>query len=195
MTQRRLTRSDILPMDVYGAERRERRKGLIALKATRRLEIGPFAVMHFECFETMWAQVHEMLYVEKGGEAQIEGELAAYNSLIPDGHELVATLMFEIEDPARRHRLLSAMGGVERTVTLSFADQVIRAVPEEDVDRTTADGKTSSVHFLHFPFTPDLIKTFQAPEAVVTAGIGHANYGHLAILSETVRNALAKDFL
>ena len=84
----------------YAAIRSEQRKRITEIKRHRRLEVGPFATFYFENYETMRHQVQEMLHIEKGGDAQIEDELAAYNPLIPQGKELVATVMFEIDDPA-----------------------------------------------------------------------------------------------
>ncbi|MEE8204072.1 MAG: DUF3501 family protein, partial [Alphaproteobacteria bacterium] len=148
-----ITRADILPMSDFAAERRERRREISEIKKNRRVEIGPHAALYFENYDTMWWQVHEMLFIEKGGEAQIDDELRAYNPLVPKGDELVATLMFEIDDRERRERLLSRLGGVENAVTLSFAGETVSAVAEDDVERSTAEGRASSVHFLHFPFT------------------------------------------
>ena len=83
------------------------------IKKNRRLEVGPFATFYFESYDTMLHQVHEMLFIEKGGAEQLPDELAAYNPLIPQGSELVATVMFEIDDPVRRARVLGMLGGVE----------------------------------------------------------------------------------
>jgi hypothetical protein len=156
--------------------------------------VGPDATFYFESYDTMWHQVHEMLYIEKGGEEQVADELRAYNPLIPQGNELVATLMFEIDDPVRRAALLARLGGVEETVTMSFAGETIKASAEADVDRTTADGKASSVQFLHFSFTPTQIAKFREPGVKVTLGIDHPAYGHMAVLAAAVKDALAKDF-
>src|SRR3954463_3905067 len=112
-TRRRLPRADILPLDEYAKIRRQRRAEISEVKKWRGVGIGPFATFYFENFDTMWQQVQEMLYIEKGGEAQIEDELAAYNPLIPQGAELVATVMIEIEDAARRGRELAQLGGIE----------------------------------------------------------------------------------
>ncbi|MGB0681062.1 MAG: DUF3501 family protein [Magnetovibrionaceae bacterium] len=188
-----ITRDDILPMDVYAAERIERRRAITAKKKNRRVHIGPDATFYFENYDTMFHQIHEMLFIEKGGDEQIEDELTAYNPLIPNGSELVATLMFEIDDPTRRARLLGSLGGVEETVTLSFADFVVTAEAEEDVDRTSADGKASSVQFLHFPFTAEQAAAFKKPGTKAILGIGHDGYGHMAQLSEDVRTELAAD--
>jgi hypothetical protein len=135
-----------------------------------------------------------MLYIERGGEGQIADELAAYNPLIPNGRELVATLMFEIDEPDRRGRFLDGLGGVEETVTFTVGGHVVRGVPEADVDRTSADGKASSVQFLHFPFTAAQVAAFRAPDARVILGIEHPKYAHMTVLAEAARRALAADF-
>jgi hypothetical protein len=194
MTKHEITRADIMPMEAYATVRRERRRAITELKKNRRLAVGPDATFYFECYDTMWHQVHEMLHIERGGEAQIPDELSAYNPLIPKGGELVATLMFEIDDPVRRAQVLDLLGGVEETVTLNFEGEGVAGVAEEDVDRTTADGKASSVQFLHFPFTAPQIETFRAPGTRVTVAITHPGYDHQAGMAEEVRQALAEDF-
>jgi len=193
-TGRKITRADIMPLEEYSAQRRERRRKVTELKRDRRVAVGPDATFYFESYDTMWHQVHEMLFIEKGGEEQIADELRAYNPLIPNGRELVATLMFEIDDPARRARFLAGLGGVEETVTLRFEGETVAAVPEADVDRTSAEGKASSVQFLHFPFTPGQVEKFKRPGAKVTLAVGHEKYGHAAALPESTRRALATDF-
>lgn len=192
--KREITRDDILPMERYGAERAERRKAVTAAKKNRRIEVGPFATFYFENYETMWHQVHEMLFIERGGEEQIADELAAYNPLIPNGRELVATIMFEIDDEVRRRTVLARLGGVEETVTITVDGETVRGVPEADVDRTSAAGKASSVQFIHFPFTAGQIAKFRTPGAQVIVGFGHENYAHMAVMPEAVRAALAEDF-
>lgn len=189
-----ITPADIMPMDDYAAVRAERLKAIGELKKNRRVAVGPDATFYFESYDTMFHQVHEMLFIEKGGDGQIADELSAYNPLIPNGRELVATLMFEIDDPSRRARFLAGLGGVEETVTLAFGGETIKALPERDVDRTTAEGKASSIQFLHFPFTDAQAEKFRRPGAQVTLGIGHAKYGHTAVLPEDVRVAVAGDF-
>ena len=193
--KREVKRNDIMPMAEYGSLRVPRRKEVSEIKRDRRICVGPDAIFHFECYETVFYQIHEMLWIEKGGEEQIEGELAAYNPLIPNGKELVATLMFEIEDPNRRHKVLSQLGGVQEKVFISFDNaSKIFATYEEDVDRTTADGKASSVHFLHFNFTAAQIDQFKNPNVQKSIGISHENYGHIAMMSKNVCAVLAADF-
>lgn len=194
LSTRQITRDDIMPMDAYAAERKERRRAMTEAKKNRRVHLGPDATFYFESFETMWHQIHEMLFIEKGGDEQVADELSAYNPLIPNGDELVATLMFEVDDEDRRAAFLSGLGGVEETVTFEFDGEVVKGVPEEDVDRTNAAGKASSVQFIHFPFTAEQKAKFSKEGAQVVLSIGHPKYGHMARLPEETRAALAADF-
>lgn len=186
--------TDILPMDAYAKVRTERRREIARAKADRRIAVGPDATFYFESYATMLHQVHEMLFVEKGGADQIPGEIAAYDPLVPKGANLSATFMIEIEDPVRRLAMLKRLGGIEETVTLSFAGETVKAVPHDDAERTTADGKTSSVHFFSFPFGAAQIEKFRKVGTEVVLAIRHPNYAHMAILSEATRAELAKDF-
>jgi len=191
---RSLTRDDIMPMSEYEAIRKERRAAITALKRDRRLSVGPYATFYFENFETMWMQVHEMLFIERGGEAQIAGELTAYNPLIPRGKELIATLMLEIADPVQRERALLGLNNIENSIALIVGDTTIAALPiEDEISRTNSDGKTSSVHFVRFPFDDAAVVAFRDPATRTTLGFEHPNYGHLAILPDAIRDALAKD--
>ncbi len=194
MSRHLITRDDIMPMPTYAAERAERKRRMSEIKRGRRVAVGPDATFYFESYDTMWHQIHEMLLIERGGEAQIEGELEAYNPLVPKGAELVATLMFEIEDAARRAELLGRLGGVEETVSLALGDDTVRAEAEADLDRTNAAGKASAVQFVRFAFSADRIARFREPKARIVLAIDHPAYAHMAVLPETVRRALAEDF-
>ena len=194
MAKTEITAADIMPLDEYAKVRTARRRAVTEMKKDRRLAVGPDATFYFENYDTMWHQIHEMLFIEKGGAEQVADELAAYNPLVPGGSELVATLMFEIDDPLRRAAFLAGLGGVEETVSLSFEGETVAAVPEADVDRTTADGKASSIQFLHFPFTADQIARFRTPGMRAVLAIGHPDYDHMAALPEPTRAALAGDF-
>ena len=189
-----ITRADLLPISVYERERKERRRKMAAMKTNRRMEVGPFATFYFENYDTMLHQVHEMLAIERGGEEQVQSELDAYNPLVPKGRELVATLMFEIEDPDRRARELSRLGGIEHRIEMSVAGTRVPARQVEDEERTRDDGKTSSVHFLRFAFPPAAIAAFKQPGAEIVVAVAHPNYAHMARLPEPVRAALAGDF-
>jgi hypothetical protein len=192
--KRELTRADIIPIEEYARTRRERRKAVTELKKNRRVEVGPFATFYFENFETMWHQVHEMLFIEKGGEEQIADELRAYNPLVPNGDELVATVMFEIDDDRRRKVTLARLGGIEDKMFLTFAGETVRGKPEADRENTREDdNKASSVQFVHFPMTTAQKAKFRTPGAQVVIGFDHENYGHMAVMPESVREALTPD--
>jgi hypothetical protein len=193
-TKREISRADLLPMADYGRERKALRVDMVAVKKHRRVEVGPVATFYFENYQTMWHQVHEMLFIEKGGEGQIADELAAYNPLIPQGDELVATVMLEIEDPVRRARVLSGLGHIEDHMYLEIAGAKIYAISETDVERTKEDGKTSSVHFVRFKLTPAQIAEFRKEGTRVLLGVDHVNYGHIAVVAEATRAALSVDF-
>lgn len=193
-TRYEISRDDILPMDEYVKIRKSRKQELLPIKKRRRIAVGPFATFYFENYDTMWAQIHEMLYIERGGEEQISDELAAYNPMIPKGRELVATMMLEIEDPIKRDRILHTLGGIEGTVYISVGGKKIYAVAEQEVERTTEAGKTSAIHFLHFPFDDADIEAFKNGDDDILIGIAHENYGHIAVLPADSRAALAEDF-
>ena len=193
-TDHRITPADIVPWETYASERAQRRKTLIPVKKNRRVEVGPYATFYFENFDTMLAQVQEMLHIEKGGEEQVAGELETYNPLIPQGRELIATLMIEVDDPIRRASILKRLAGIEESIYLEVGKERIEATPTEYEDRTTPDGKTSSVHWVRFVFTPAQIAAFKNPETQVILGVAHENYGHMAIVAPAVRTELAKDF-
>ena len=194
MTPRKIVASDIIPLAEYSGQRAERRKRISEIKKNRRLEVGPFATFYFESFDTMLHQIHEMLFIEKGGAEQLADELAAYNPLIPAGAELVATVMFEIDDPIRRARVLATLGGVEHKAFIRVGGEIVRGVAEEDQERSRDDGKASSVQFIRFPFTAAQVEAFRSGEGDVVVGFDHANYGHMAVMPAAVREALGKDF-
>jgi len=191
--KREITRSDILSMDDYAEQRRERRTALVEQKKNRRIAVGPDVMFYFESYDTMWFQIHEMLYIEKGGEEQIVDELAAYNPLIPKGGELVATMMIEIEDEGRRSRTLPTLGHIEDKIVLIVGDEEIQGVPEDDADRTTEDGKTSAVHFIHFSLTPTAAAALSVEGAAAMLAIRHDNYQHMAGIAPAVRQELSSD--
>jgi hypothetical protein len=194
-TGRQLTRADILPLDEYAKIRRQRRRQISEIKLHRRIEVGPYATFYFENLDTMWQQVQEMLYIEKGGEAQLADELEAYNPLIPQGSELVATVMLEIDDPDRRARELMRLGGIEHRAFIEVNGDKIRAEADPTRENTSPEGKASSVQFLRFRFAPAQIEAFRRAGTRVMVGFDHPNYGHIAVLPDPVRAALARDFV
>ena len=190
-----VTKADIIPLEQYSKNRKKFRKEIIEFKKTRRVPVGPYATFYFECYETMLAQIQEMLYIEKGGSDQLKVELNAYNPLIPKGKELVATLMFEIDDVLSRTEFLNKVGGIERNVFIKINDEIIRSISEKDVDRTSSEGKASSVQFIHFNFTDEQINKFKNLSNKVILGINHNLYNHTVEIIENTRKALIADFV
>ena len=192
--KKEIQKSDIMPLDAYIKNRKELRKNIVNFKKNRRVALGPYATFYFESYETMLAQVQEMLYIEKGGDEQLHDELIAYNPLIPNGKELTATLMFEIDNPISRAAFLARVGGIEEMVFMKINGETVKAVPEEDVDRTSAEGKASSVQFIHFNFTDEQIEKFKSSNVDVELGMDHKEYSHTTKLSKENIASLSADF-
>ena len=192
--KKEIVKEDIMSLDVYTKNRKELRKSIVSFKKYRRIALGPYATFYFESYETMLAQVQEMLYIEKGGDEQLKDELTAYNPLIPNGKELTATLMFEIDNPVSRAVFLSKVGGIEEKIFIKIDGEIIKAIPEEDVDRTSAEGKASSVQFIHFKFNDEQIQKFKSNSSGVEIGIDHKEYSHTTKLSSANLSSLSADF-
>ena len=192
--KRLIQKEDIMPLDIYTIQRKDLRKKIVDFKKNRRIPLGPYATFYFESYETMLAQVQEMLYIEKGGDDQLKDELTAYNPLVPNGKELTATLMFEIDNPVSRASFLGKVGGIEEKVYMKVSGDLIKAVPEEDVDRTSAEGKASSVQFIHFKFNDDQINKFKSDSSEIELGIDHNEYSHSTKLTKATVNSLISDF-
>ena len=193
--KREIQKSDIMPLDIYTKQRKGLRKNIVEFKKNRRISLGPYATFYFESYETMLAQVQEMLYIEKGGDEQLKDELTAYNPLIPNGKELIATLMFEIDNPVSRSTFLNKVGGIEQNVFMKVDGEIIKAIPEVDVDRTSADGKASSVQFIHFKFNDKQIEKFKLSSLNVEIGIDHKEYSHTTKLTDGCLESLSEDFI
>ena len=193
--KRQIEKEDLIPVDVYAESRKQIRKDLVEFKKNRRVALGPYATFYFESFETMVAQVQEMLHIEKGGDEQLKDELIAYNPLVPNGKELTATLMFEIDNPISRGVFLGKVGGIEKKIFIKVDNEKVQAVPENDVDRTTAEGKASSVQFIHFKFNDDQITKFKSGNLNIELGIDHKEYTHTTKLTEDNLKSLLADFI
>ena len=193
--KRQIEKEDLLPSDVYTKSRKQIRKDLVEFKKDRRIALGPYATFYFESFETMVAQVQEMLHIEKGGDEQLKDELIAYNPLVPNGKELTATLMFEIDNPISRSAFLGKVGGIEEKIFMKINDEIVKAVPEEDVDRTSAEGKASSVQFIHFKLNDDQVSKFKSDSVTIELGIDHREYTHTTRLAENSIKSLCADFI
>ena len=190
-----IEKKDLISPDIYAKNRKQYRKELVEFKKNRRVALGPYATFYFESFETMLGQVQEMLHIEKGGDEQLKDELNAYNPLVPKGKELVTTLMFEIDDPILRTSFLEKIGGIEEKVYLKIDNERVKSSPEKDVDRTSAEGKASSVQFIHFNFTEEQIIKFKNKEINVEIGSDHNLYNHVSKISDNIRKSLIKDFI
>ena len=193
--KREIQKSDIMPLDIYIKQRKELRKKIVEFKKNRRISLGPYATFYFESYETMLAQVQEMLYIEKGGDEQVKDELIAYNPLIPNGEELIATLMFEIDNPVSRAAFLGKVGGIEEKVFLKIEGEVVKATPEKDVDRTSSEGKASSVQFIHFKLNSQQIEKFKTNSPNIEIGINHNEYSHTTKLNELTIKSLSEDLI
>ncbi|MEP7348917.1 MAG: DUF3501 family protein [Sphingorhabdus sp.] len=193
-SQNIITSDDILPLADYELIRKEKREENILRKRYRQLSVGPYATITFESWDSMWLQVQEMLRIEKGGDSQLVDELEAYNPMVPNGHELTATLMFEIDDEERRKIILSKLGGIEKAIFIDLDGDQISADPEMDVDRTSASGKASAVQFLHFEFSDVQVAKWKSGDGLAMLRIDHPEYGHAAIIDAARRQELSRDF-
>ena len=193
--KREIQKEDIMLLDVYSKNRKKLRKNIINFKKDRRIALGPYATFYFENYETMLAQVQEMLYIEKGGDEQLKDELTAYNPLVPNGKELTATLMFEIDNPVSRAAFLGKVGGIEEKIFMKIDNENVRAVPEQDVDRTSDDGKASSVQFIHFKISDNQIAKFKSGDSIIEIGINHKEYSHTTKLTDQNVKSLSADFI
>ena len=193
--KKQIEKEDLMPAEVYAEKRKTIRKNLVEYKVHRRIALGPYATFYFESFETMVAQVQEMLHIEKGGDEQLKDELIAYNPLVPNGKELTATLMFEIDNPVSRGAFLGKVGGIEKKIFMKIDNETVKAVPENDVDRTSVEGKASSVQFIHFKFNDDQIIKFKSGNVSIELGIDHKEYMHTTKLTEDNVKSLSADFI
>tara|TARA_Y100001936_G_scaffold241224_1_gene276742 strand:+ start:175 stop:768 length:594 start_codon:yes stop_codon:yes gene_type:complete len=192
--KKEIQKEDIIPLNVYVDKRKELRKNIVDFKKNRQIALGPYATFYFESYETILAQVQEMLYIEKGGDEQLEDELSAYNPLIPRGKELTATLMFEIDNPISRAAFLEKIVGIEENIYMKINGEIIKSVPEEYVDRISAEGNASSVQFIHFNFNDDQIEKFKSNNSEIELVIDHKEYAHSTKLSQENIASLSADF-
>ena len=194
MEQKQITPNDIYSRKEYINKRPILRKEIVSRKRKRRVDVGPYVTLYFENRDTIVHQINEMVFIENGGQEQIKEEILAYKSLIPNGRELIATVMVEIDNPLKRAEVLSNMGGFEETFVIKIGDISLQGKAELDVDRTTSDGKASSVQFVHFPFDEEYIKKFKDESVKVELSINHKAYAHSTLLQTETKNELGLDF-
>ncbi|HTP37956.1 MAG TPA: DUF3501 family protein [Steroidobacteraceae bacterium] len=192
---KKLDAADLWSLEQYARERDAFRVAMIERRRRRRLQLGPHCTLSFEDRETIRYQVQEMLRAERIFEgAGIQEELAVYNVLIPDGHNLKATMLIEYQDPAVRARQLVLLRGIERTVWLSVAGhEPVTAIADEDLERDSG-SKTSAVHFLRFELDAARIADLKAG-AALGIGINHPQYlQRVDGIGGALRAALLSDF-
>ncbi len=190
----KITRDDLYSLEEYSEKRPEYRQQIMAHKKNRVLRLGEHATLHFEDRLLMQYQIQEMLRAEKIFDAQgIQEEIDAYNPLIPDGSNWKATFMLEYDDENIRRQRLAELKGIEHTVWVAVNGfEKVNPICNEDLERETED-KTSSVHFMRFELTPDMV-TAVKNGAAISAGIEHQRYEVLIdSVSEGMRNSLAED--
>ena len=190
----KLERKDLWSLEEYAQKRTAFREQVMAHKKNLNLQIGAHVRLLFEDRLSMQYQVQEMLRAERIFEAEsIQDELNTYNALIPDGRNWKATEMIEFSDIAERQKALTRLIGIEDKTWMQVAGyNPVYAIADEDMARENAD-KTSSVHFLRFELTPDMVKALKAGAALNT-GVSHANYNHsLVPVPDALRATLLAD--
>jgi len=194
LAMQKIAHHDLMTLEQYAKARNEFRAKVMAHKKDRQVQIGKNATLYFEDRLTMQYQIQEMLRAERIFEEEaIQDELDAYNPLIPDGTNWKATFMIEFPDLEERRVALERMIGIEDKVWVQVADfSKVYAIADEDLERETGK-KTSSVHFLRFELTPDMIKAVKGG-AALSMGIDHPAYTHSVMpVSEAIRASLAGD--
>ena len=190
----KLTRKDLYSLEQYAEIRDDFRAKVMAHKQNRKVAIGPNMSLYFEDRLTMQYQIQEMLRIEKIFEAAgIEEELATYNPLIPDGSNWKATFMIEYSDVEERKVALARMIGIEDQVWMKVAGNgKAFAIADEDLEREDAT-KTSSVHFLRFELTPEMVSSAKSG-ATVAVGVDHPEFGQqVDAVEQGTRDSLAAD--
>ncbi|NIM71139.1 MAG: DUF3501 family protein [Xanthomonadales bacterium] len=188
-----LTRTDLMSLEQYAAERPAFRQQVLTHKRPRRVAIGPHLNLYFEDRLTIQYQVQEMLRIERIFEADgIEEELEAYNPLIPDGSNLKCTAMLEYQDVAERKRQLALLRGIEDLVWVHVDGfERVYAIANEDLERSNEE-KTSAVHFMRFELTAPMIAALR-DGAALTMGVNHDLYRHQMEVPAETRAALLQD--
>jgi hypothetical protein len=183
-----LTRKDLLSLEEYSSRRQEFKAQVINHKKNRNVSLNEHARLYFEDELTIRYQIQEMLRIEKVFEAEgIQDELDAYNPLIPNGSNLKATFMLEYDDVELRKVELSRLIGVEDQVWLQVEGfKKVYAIADEDLEREN-DDKTSSVHFMRFEFSQEMIKALKQNQSL-SAGCDHLNMPveRIELAAETV---------
>jgi hypothetical protein len=191
---KKLLREDLLSLEQYAADRARLRSEVIAHKQLRNVQVGPNMTWCFEDYTTIRYQVLEMLRAERIFEgAGIQGEIDAYNPLIPDGSNWKVTLLLEFTDPEDRRIALEKLIAVEDRCWIRVSEmERVLAIADEDMERENAD-KTSAVHFLRFELSSSMVQAMKSG-ASLSVGVDHEQYRHLVSpLPAVIRDTLSRD--
>jgi hypothetical protein len=191
---KKLTRQDLMALEQYASERKRLRSEVLAHKQLRNVQVGPNMTWCFEDYTTIRYQVLEMLRAERIFESEgIQGEIDAYNPLIPDGRNWKVTLLLEFPDPQLRRTALEKLIGVEDRCWIRVSEmERVFAIADEDMAREN-DEKTSAVHFLRFELSPSMAEAMKG-DATLSIGVDHEEYRHmLSPLPRPVRDSLRLD--
>jgi hypothetical protein len=191
---KKLLREDLLSLEQYAADRARLRSEVIAHKQLRNVQVGPNMTWCFEDYTTIRYQVLEMLRAERIFEgAGIQGEIDAYNPLIPDGSNWKVTLLLEFTDPEDRRIALEKLIAVEDRCWIRVSEmERVFAIADEDMERENAD-KTSAVHFLRFELSSSMVQAMKSG-ASLSVGVDHEQYRHLVSpLPAVIRDTLSRD--
>jgi hypothetical protein len=190
----KISRDSLMTLEAYAKARKDFRTRVLAHKKHRTIHLGGHVTLVFEDELTVRYQVQEMLRVERIFEAEgIQDELDAYNPLIPDGRNFKATMLIEYEEVNERRAALALLRGIEdRTWVRVEGCAPVYAIADEDLEREN-DEKTSSVHFLRFELTPEMVEALKYGVGL-SAGIDHGHYtASIDPLPAETRAALVAD--
>ena len=193
--QRTITAADMLPLDRIRADPQDKKQEAIARKRLTRVMSARTRTAMFETWDCMWLQIQEMLRIEKGGEAQVADELAAYDPMVPKGRELTCTLLFEVADPARRDAFLRTIGGVEHHVALQLGGERIAARVRRRYSSAPARATTRPARSISSTSISarEQVAAWQSGEGNAMLVIDHPNYGHAATIGSGTRSYLARE--
>ena len=191
---KKLDQSDLLSLEEYNYKREDLVEEVLEIKKNRRIPIGSNVILLFENSATIKYQIQEMLTVKNVIEPdRIEEELSVYNTLVPDGSNLKATMVVEFPDQKVSLERLSQLIGIEDKVWLQIGENDrVFAIADEVLDEANEE-KTSAVHFLRFELSKLMIKELKSG-ITLFAGISHPNYNvRTQEVAQTISSSLSND--
>jgi hypothetical protein len=180
---RPVQRDEIIDYATYGERRDQIRREVMAVKQARRIHLGDYLTFLFENRDTVRYQIQEMMRVEQiVKDADIQHEIDTYNELLGSTGELGCTLLIEIDEPARRERLLSEWLDLPQHIYVKLEDGK-KCYARFD-PRQVGDTRVSSVQYLKFAI---------GGGAPVAVGTDLPQLSEEQELSPSQREALAQD--